>query len=98
MGGIPLYFMQFLMMNPLKSDTSLSIETFPDWANALARALELIVLEREAGADYHQWLVDFEGSRLFLCFQHYSDCAWLEALNAQDEAVALWLTAQWNRR
>ncbi|MDP5292959.1 DUF3630 family protein [Oceanimonas sp. CHS3-5] len=85
------------MMTPLKSQSPLTIEAFPDWATALVQALELTVLEREAGADYHQWLVDFESSRLFLCFQHYADCAWLEALSGQDEEVAAWLTDQWNQ-
>ncbi|WP_232821185.1 DUF3630 family protein [Oceanimonas marisflavi] len=84
-------------MTPLQSQSPLTIESFPAWADELAQALELTVLEREAGADYHQWLVDFEGSRLFLCFQHYADCAWLEALSEQDQEVADWLTGEWNR-
>ncbi|OYD24245.1 hypothetical protein B6S09_09230 [Oceanimonas baumannii] len=86
-----------MIMIPLKSAVSITIETFPGWAEEVARQLELTVLERESGADYHQWLVNFEGSRLFLCFQHYADCAWLEALSAGDEGVAVWLTGQWNQ-
>ncbi|NHH99209.1 hypothetical protein OJHNALOF_00199 [Oceanimonas sp. MB9] len=86
-----------MTMTPLKSEFPLTIETFPDWAAELAQELELTVLEREAGADYHQWLVDFEGSRLLVCFQHYADCAWLQPLGGQDEATVAWLTEQWNR-
>lgn len=87
-----------MTMTPLKSQPPLTLDRFPDWANELAQALELTVLEREQGADYHQWLVDFEGSRLLLCFQHYADCAWLQPMSGQDEDVAAWLTAKWNRR
>lgn len=90
-------FLQFLIMKTLTTDISLTMENFPAWAERLVRELELDLVEREEGADYHQWLVAFEGSRLLLCFQHYADAAWLQPLGEQDQEAADWLTAQWNR-
>ena len=98
MGRITLYFLQLLMMTTtmLNSDMPLTMENFPAWAEALIKELDLELLEQEQGADYYQWLVSFEESRLFLCFQHYADCAWLQPLSERDRDVADWLTTQWN--
>ncbi len=85
-----------MMTKTLDTDTPLTMETFPAWAETLVRELDLELIEREEGADYHQWLVGFEESRLLLCFQHYADCAWLQPLSEQDQDVADWLTGQWN--
>ncbi len=90
-------FLQLLIMKTLTTDISLTMENFPAWAERLVLELELDLVEREEGADYHQWLVTFEGSRLLLCFQHYVDAAWLQPLGEQDQEAAGWLTAQWNR-
>lgn len=97
MGRTTLYFLQFLTMKTLTTDIPLTMENFSAWAETLVRELDLELIEREEGADYHQWLVAFEGSRLLLCFQHYADAAWLQPLGEQDREAADWLTAQWNR-
>ncbi|MFD1009446.1 DUF3630 family protein [Oceanisphaera ostreae] len=75
----------------------LTFTSFSKWAEQLISELGLELIEREQGADYHQWLLGFEGSRIFLCFQHYADCAWLQPFCAADQEVADWLTLQWNR-
>ncbi|WP_375056486.1 DUF3630 family protein [Zobellella sp. DQSA1] len=84
-------------MKTLTTDITLTMDNFPAWAEGLVRVLELELVEREEGADYHQWLVAFEGSRLLLCFQHYTDAAWLQPLGERDQDVADWLMEQWNR-
>lgn len=81
----------------LYSAKPLTFEDFPNWAEQVTTQLELVVVEREQGADYYQWLVSFEDTQLFLCFQHYAGCAWLEALSRDEQAVAEWLTAQWQK-
>lgn len=80
----------------LNTASPLSFERFPAWAQQLIKTLDLELIDREEGADYHQWLLGFEGSRVFLCFQHYADCAWLQPFCAADQDVADWLTQQWN--
>ena len=75
----------------------LSFESFPAWAEQFVATLDLELIEREQGADYQQWLLGFEGSRLLLCFEHYAACAWLQPFSGADQAVAEWLTEQWNR-
>lgn len=75
----------------------LGFNEFPAWAVQLTEALGLELIEQEQGADYHQWLLAFEGSRVLLCFQHYADCAWLQPFSAADQAVVDWLAQQWHR-
>ncbi|MBO1520545.1 DUF3630 family protein [Oceanisphaera pacifica] len=82
----------------LTTTQPLTFTHFAPWAEGLIRELELEVIEREQGADYHQWLLCFEGCQLFLCFQHYADCAWLQPVSTIDQDVADWLTQQWNRQ
>lgn len=81
----------------LNTTQPLTFNGFPEWAEGLIAELDLELIAREQGADYHQWLLDFEGSRVFLCFQHYADCAWLQPLSAADQEVADWLTQRWNQ-
>lgn len=86
------------MMNILTTESPLTMDSFPAWASELITTLELRLIEQEIGADYHQWLVEFEGTRLLLCYQHYLDCAWFSPLSEQDRPVADWLTGHWHRR
>ena len=76
----------------------LSFESFPAWAEQFIEALDLQLIEREQGADYQQWLLGFEGSRLLLCFEHYGNCAWLQPFSSADQEVAAWLTELWHKR
>lgn len=75
----------------------LSFENFPAWAEQFIKALDLELIDREQGADYQQWLLDFEGSRVLLCFEHYAACAWLQPFSGADQEAVEWLTEQWNR-
>lgn len=88
---------QVLDMKTLTSAQPLCFETFPAWAEQFINDMGLTLIEREQGADYQQWLLDFEGSRILLCFEHYAACAWLQPFSTADQEVVDWLTEQWNR-
>ena len=59
-------------------NSALDWDSFPTLAEALLQEWELVALERECGADRHSWLLEFEGSRFRLEYEHYSGC-WLAA-------------------
>ncbi|MEF1298321.1 DUF3630 family protein, partial [Vibrio parahaemolyticus] len=40
-------------------------------------------------ADIHSWLIDFEGCRLFMKAEHYSEAIWFEALNIEESREEL---------
>lgn len=65
-------------------------DSFPTLAEALLQEWELAAIEREWGADRHGWLLEFEGSRLRLEYEHHSGC-WLTAVHPADGEVVLWL-------
>ncbi|CAH0524220.1 DUF3630 family protein [Vibrio hippocampi] len=44
-------------------------------------ALSAAVVEKQCDADIHSWLIDFEGCRLILKGEHYSESFWIEALD-----------------
>ena len=68
-------------------------DNFPALAEELVEGWELIPLEREWGADRHSWLLEFEGSRFRLEYEHYSGC-WLAAVQPDDAEALLWLARQ----
>ena len=72
---------------------SLDWDNFPANAESLLVEWELSEIEREWGADRHSWLLEFEGSRLRLEYEHYSGC-WLTAAHPADQEVLLWLARQ----
>ncbi|MGL5326350.1 MAG: DUF3630 family protein [Aeromonas sp.] len=72
---------------------ALDWDMFPALAKALLQEWELVVLERECGADRHSWLLEFEGSWLRLEYEHYSGC-WLTAVHPADREVLFWLAEQ----
>lgn len=63
---------------------SIDFEQFADFAEPLTTALDCQVRERQWGADRHQWLLDFEGSQLWLHYEFYGDICWLST-ERQDE-------------
>ncbi|OCW46688.1 hypothetical protein A6763_01600 [Aeromonas caviae] len=65
-------------------------DSFPTLAEVLLQEWELAALEREWGADRHSWLLEFEGSRFRLEYEHYSGC-WLAAVQPDDAEALLWL-------
>ncbi|MCH4295350.1 DUF3630 family protein [Shewanella sp. 3B26] len=69
----------------------IDFDRFDEFAEPLAAALDCRVLERQWGADRHQWLLDFEGCRLWLNFEFYGDVAWLASDREEDLEVLAFL-------
>lgn len=55
-------------------------DSFPALGDALVTLLSAQIVERQQDADLHSWLIDFDGCRLLLKAEHYSQALWLEAL------------------
>ncbi|WP_165312686.1 DUF3630 family protein [Vibrio ziniensis] len=56
-------------------------DSFPAMGERLLTLLSASAVEKQQDADLHSWLIDFEGCRLMLRAEHYSECVWLEALS-----------------
>ncbi|MEI8593933.1 DUF3630 family protein [Photobacterium sp. Hal280] len=69
-------------------------DSFADVAQALVNVLGASVVEKEANADLHIWLIDFEGCRMMLKGEHYSTAMWLELLS-RDDSDTLAFLASW---
>ncbi|KLV07846.1 hypothetical protein ABT56_04270 [Photobacterium aquae] len=69
-------------------------DTFAAVVAPLLERWELKVLEQEANADLHVWLVDFEGCKMLLKAEHYSGQIWLEGLDAESTPVMAFLAQQ----
>ena len=78
-----------LLTHPGLDETS-----FPALAHTLLAAWELRLVERELGADRHCWVVDFEGSKLLLQYEHYGEVCWIEACHPDDRGLLDWLARQ----
>lgn len=72
-------------------------DSFEELAQSLVILLDASVVEKEANADLHVWLIDFEGCRLMLKGEHYSASLWLEALS-QDDSETLVFLAGWLKK
>lgn len=55
-------------------------DSFPELGEHLLTLLSATAVEKQQDADLHSWLIDFEGCRLMLRAEHYSECVWLEAM------------------
>ncbi|QIR15809.1 DUF3630 family protein [Shewanella aestuarii] len=66
-------------------------EQFEQFAEPLAQALDCQIRERQWGADRHQWLLDFEGSQLWLHYEFYGDICWLSTERADEFDVLVYL-------
>ncbi|WNJ97039.1 DUF3630 family protein [Vibrio ruber] len=60
-------------------------DSFPRLGARLVELLPAAVIEKQCDADIHTWLIDFEGTRLFLKAEHYASALWLEALNPAED-------------
>ncbi|WP_027251500.1 DUF3630 family protein [Photobacterium halotolerans] len=69
-------------------------DSFAGIALALVTVLGASVVEKEANADLHIWLIDFEGCRMMLKGEHYSSAMWLELLS-RDDGDTLAFLAGW---
>jgi hypothetical protein len=59
---------------------SFDYDSFPVLGERLVTLLSAQVIEKQADADIHSWLIDFEDCHLMLKAEHYSEAVWLEAL------------------
>lgn len=73
----------------LKAD--IDFEQFELFAEPLVSAMDCRIIERQWGADRHQWLLDFEGCRVGLHYEFYGDICWLSVDNEQDVEVLTYL-------
>lgn len=64
---------------------SFDFDTFPELGERLVGLLSAQVVEKQWDADIHSWLIDFEGCKIMLRAEHYSESVWLESL-AIDES------------
>ncbi|NOI25355.1 DUF3630 family protein [Vibrio mediterranei] len=60
---------------------SFDFDSFDTIASSLVAQLSATVVEKQWDADIHTWLVDFEGCRMLLKGEHYSELMWFEALD-----------------
>ncbi|HHC6465663.1 TPA: DUF3630 family protein [Vibrio parahaemolyticus] len=65
------------------------LDTFPALGERLVGLLSATVIEKQWDADIHSWLIDFEGCRLFMKAEHYSEAIWFEALNIEESGEEL---------
>lgn len=63
---------------------SFDLDTFPVLGERLVGLLSASVVEKQWDADIHSWLIDFEGCRLFMKAEHYSEAIWFEALAVEE--------------
>ncbi|NKF52218.1 DUF3630 family protein [Shewanella sp. WXL01] len=91
-----------LTIHALKLDTdsqSLILEAdvdfdrFEQFAEPLAKALDCQILQRQWGADRHQWRLDFESCALTLEYEFYGNVCWLKAEREQDFEVVSYLAS-----
>jgi hypothetical protein len=72
-------------------EADIDFDAFEAFAEPLAQALDCQVRERQWGADRHQWLLDFEGSQLWLHYEFYGDICWLSTQNEAEFDVLQYL-------
>ncbi|MCC4834683.1 DUF3630 family protein [Shewanella sp. 1_MG-2023] len=70
---------------------NIDFERFEAFADPLALALDCEVRERQWGADRHQWLLNFEGSQLWLNYEFYGDICWISTETQADLEVLEYL-------
>ncbi|HHF0487603.1 TPA: DUF3630 family protein [Vibrio antiquarius] len=68
---------------------SFDLDTFPALGERLVGLLSASVVEKQWDADIHSWLIDFEGCRLFMKAEHYSEAIWFEALTIEESREEL---------
>ncbi|PFG58736.1 uncharacterized protein DUF3630 [Vibrio sp. ES.051] len=68
---------------------SFDLDTFPTLGEYLVKLLSASVVEKQWDADVHSWLIDFEGCRLFMKAEHYSEAIWFETLTIEESKEEL---------
>ena len=75
----------------LAISAEIDFDRFADFAEPLVAALDCHVRERQWGADRHQWLLEFEGSQLWLNYEFYGNICWLSTEREADFEVLEYL-------
>lgn len=75
----------------LAINAEIDFDRFDAFADPLAAALDCTIRERQWGADRHQWLLEFEGSLLWLHYEFYGDICWISTESAADVEVLAYL-------
>ena len=81
----------------LAVSADIDFDRFADFAEPLAAALDCTVRERQWGADRHQWLLEFEGSQLWLNYEFYGNICWLSVEREADVEVLEYLATLLSR-
>ncbi len=76
------------------STPSFDYDSFPALGEQLVSLLSATVTEKQADADIHSWLIDFEGCELMLKAEHYSESVWFETLSAHESQQEMVFLAQ----
>lgn len=84
--------LQSISLDPTSKSLSIvadiDFEAFELFAEPLSKAIDARVIERQWGADRHQWLLDFEGTQIQLNYEFYGDICWL-SVERDDEFEVL---------
>ena len=75
----------------------IDFDHFETFAEPLAQALDCRVRERQWGADRHQWLLEFEGTPLWLNYEFYGNICWLSVEREADVEVLEYLATLLSR-
>ncbi|MCL1059731.1 DUF3630 family protein [Shewanella gelidimarina] len=75
----------------LSVQADIDFELFAQFAEPFAAAIDCRVVERQWGADRHQWLLEFEGTHLQLHYEFYGDICWLSTEREDEFDVLVYL-------
>lgn len=73
---------------------NVSVEMLPQLGEQLVGYLDARIVDQQQDADLYTWLVDFEGTQLFLKAEYYSESVWFEALGSDSAQEELAFIAQ----
>ena len=62
----------------------IDMDQFDAFALPLLAQLDCRLIEKQWGADRHQWLLDFEGTRIWLHYEFYGHACWLHVEHARE--------------
>ncbi|MFT5236149.1 MAG: hypothetical protein ACI90A_001515 [Shewanella sp.] len=76
----------------------IDFEAFELFAEPLSNAIDAKVMERQWGADRHQWLLEFEGTLIELNYEFYGDICWLSVKRDNEFEVLEFLASLLERQ
>ncbi len=72
-------------------EVDVDFDQFDDFGESLAQLLDCRVVEKQWGADRHQWRLMFEGTGLSLDYEFYGGICWIKADTPDDFEVVSYL-------